>query len=295
MNLHRWQSALISLMALAFETKNVGALVVKAPGICVETTIDKPSEQVEIKAPLSLRLRSTREDDLNGIASLLASARVNTDESQWNWKTSMNVLRNKSVLYTLLSHRFRAIKEGEKAAAKLTSNIAFNEADQMRLLWSHDSFRNQLEKAVTMAAEPHIWKQHDFAVCPKNPNSLRHAMITAEDRTTGNVVGFCEVAMMAPPPCHQHDCTSTVYAPTIANLVASSKYRRQGIASALLKSAKRYVHCHWSHDEITLYVEKVNKGAISLYSKQGFRPKGFGDSSEHDGSVYMTQSLRIKE
>lgn len=282
-------------MALVFETKNVGAIVVKAPGIGVDPTVNKPSEQVEITAPLSLRLRSTKEDDLNGIASLLASARVNIDESRWNWKTSMNVLRNKSALYTLLSHRFQAIKEGEKAAAKLTLNDALSEADRMRLLWSHDSFRNQLEKAVTMATEPHIWKQHDFAACPKNPNSLRHVMITAEDRTTGNVVGFCEVAMMALPPCHQHDFTSTAYAPTIANLAASSKLRRQGIASALLKSAKRFVHRQWSHDEITLYVEKANEGAIALYSKQGFRPKGFDDSSEQDGKLYMTQSLLTKE
>lgn len=280
-------------MVLAFETKNVRALVVQAPRMGVDPTINKSSEKVEITAPLSLRLRFTEEDDLNGIASLLASARVNVDESQWNWKTSMNVLRNKSALYTLLSNRFQAIKEGEKAAAKLTLNDSLSESDRMRSLWSHDSFRNQLKRAVAMATEPHIWKQHDFAVCPKNPNSLRHAMITAEDSTTGNVVGFCEIAMMAPPPCHQQDCTSTHYAPTIANLAASSKYRRQGIASALVKSAKRYVHRQWSHDEITLYVEKANKGAISLYSKQGFRPKGFSDSSEQDGKLYMTQSLVV--
>ena len=266
-----------------------------APGIGIDSSFNKPNEQVEITPHLSLRLRSTQEDDLDEIASLLASARVNINESQWNWKTSFNVLRNKSTLYTLLSHRFRAIKEGQKAVAELTSNDALSEADSMRLLWSQASFRNQLEKAVTMAKEPHMMRQHDFAVCPNDPNSLRHAMITAEDCTTGNVVGFCEVAMIAPPPFHQHDCKSTAYAPTIANLVASSKYRRKGIASALLKSAKRYVHSQWSSDEITLYVEKVNKEAISLYSKQGFRPTDFGGGSEQVGELYMTQSLRTSE
>jgi ribosomal protein S18 acetylase RimI-like enzyme len=272
---------------LVSHTKNVTALVVTAPGIGIDSAVNKPSAAVEIAAPLSLRLRSTKEEDLNDIASLLASATVNIHESRWNWKTSMNVLRNKSALYTLLSYRFQAIKEGEKAAAKLILEDAPSETDRMRLLWSHDSFRRKLEKAVNMAKEPHIWKQHNFSLCPNNPNLLRHAMITAEDCITGNVVGFCEVAMMS-------DCTLTAYAPTIANLATCSKYRRQGIASALLKSAKRYVHRQWSHDEITLYVEKENEGAIFLYSKQGFRPKGC-NSSEQDGKLYMTQSLLTNE
>jgi ribosomal protein S18 acetylase RimI-like enzyme len=278
-----WIPALISFMALVSQTKNVASLVVTAPGIGIDSTVEKQFQTVENTTPLSLRLRSTKEDDLNDIASLLASATVNIDESRRNWKTSMNVNRNKSAFCTLLSHRFQALQEGEKIVAKLMVEDALSATERMKLLWSHDSFRRKLEKAVKKAKEPHIWKQNNFSCCPNNPNSLRHAMITAEDCITGDVVGFCEVAMMA-------DCTLTAYAPTIANLATCSKYRRQGIASALLKSAKRYVHRQWSQDEISLYVEKENKGAISLYSKQGFRPKGF-DSSDQDGKLYMTQSL----
>jgi ribosomal protein S18 acetylase RimI-like enzyme len=279
-----WKSALISSMLFVSQATNLASLVITAPRIHIDSVANKPVQHVESPTPLSLLVRSTKEDDLNDIASLLASATVNIDESRRNWKISMNVNRNKAAFYTLLSHRFQAVQEGKKAAAKLVSEDALlSETDRIRLLWSHDSFRRKLEKAVNMAKEPHIWKQHNFRYCPNNPNSLRHAMITAEDSNTGDVVGFCEVSMMA-------DCTFTAYAPTIANLATCSKYRRRGIASALLKSAKRYVHFQWSHDEITLYVENENKGAIALYSKQGFRPKGF-DSSEKDGKLYMTQSL----
>jgi len=278
------------ILIQSFETV---ALVVSAPGLPIDTLVDTaPREHVKTATPpLLLRVRSTKEDDLNEISSLLASANINSADSDWNWKTSMEVLRNKSALKSLLSSRHGAMKEGERAAKCVPLDDAINDKDRMRLLWAHDSFRRKLEKAATLAKEPHVWKEQNLDVCPQDSDSLQHAMITAEDATTGSIVGFCEVAMLALPPCQQEECSSTAYAPTIVNLATSPKHRRQGIASSLLKSATQYVQRRWSSNEITLYVRSANKGAIALYGKHGFLPKGFSESRDA-GELYMTKSLQ---
>jgi ribosomal protein S18 acetylase RimI-like enzyme len=206
----------------------------------------------------------------------------------------MQVLRNKSAFYNLLSSRYEVMREGERAAKRVPLDDAINDADRMRLLWAHDSFRQKLEKAATMAKEPHVWKSKDnFSVCPQDASSvLQHAMITAQDVTTGNVVGFCEVAMLALPSDQQDECATVACAPTIANLATSQKHRRQGIASSLVKSAQQYVQRKWDREDLSLYVESANKGAIALYSKHGFRSHG-RDSSGKDaqGEIYMTKAL----
>ena len=284
------QTAIISLLLLLAQSVDTAALVVSAPGIRIDTFVDTaPREPVETVAPpLSLRLRSTTEGDLKDIASLLASATARTDESQWNWKTTMEVLRSKSALHNLLSSRYEAMKEGVRAAKLVPLDDSSNNVDHMRLIWDNDSFRTRLEKAATLAKEPHVWKEQSFDAFPQDFNSLRHAMITAEDRATGRIIGFCEIAMLKLPSCYQTERTPVVYAPTIVNLATSSKHRRQGVASALLKSAKRYVHRKWSYGEIALYVKSSNRGAVALYSKHGF--KSFGESE--NGELYMTKSLR---
>jgi ribosomal protein S18 acetylase RimI-like enzyme len=283
-------STIFSLLLILTTNIETIALVASAPGISVNTFVDTaPQGPVEIAAPpLSLRLRSTTECDLHDVASLLATVTTNADESQGNWKTSMEILRNKSAWHILLSSRYEAMKEGERAAKHEPLDDAINNVDRMRLLWAHDSFRRKLEKAAAMAKEPHVWKDQSYNECPQHPDSLRHAMITAEDRTTGRLVGFCEVAMLALPSIHQTECVSIACAPTIVNLATSPKHRRQGIAFALLTSAEHYVQRKWSHDEITLYVESANDGAVALYSKHGFT-QGIGESN---GKLYMTKAIQ---
>lgn len=284
-------SLFILILLILSQSFQTDALVASAPGIPVESLVDTRTQgpaRVTEAPPISLRVRSTNEQDLTEIASLLASANVDTDESQWNWKTSMEVLRNKSAYHNLLSSRYSAMQEGARLAKHVPLDNDLCSEDRIRLLWSHDSFRKKLDKAATMAKETHVW--NDFVVCPRDTNMLRHKMITAEDATTGNVVGFCEVAMLAFPSSHQDSCESVAFAPTVANLVTSSKHRRQGIASSLLKSARNYVERQWSSDEIALYVDPSNKGAIALYSKHGFlESKGARDDAD---VLFMTKSLQ---
>lgn len=292
------QSCLIAIIViLSFSIETAALVVSPAPGgISIDSFVDTRqtnSDNVAAPSPLVLRIRLTREDDLPEISSLLASACIAEEESQWNWKTSMEVLRNKVDMQNLLASRYGAIKEGKRAATRVPLDDSITDSDKMRLLWSHDAFRRKLKKAATLAKEPHLWKQCDFSVAPQDPNTLRHAMITAEDVITGSIVGFCEIAMLALPSSSQDELTSVAVAPTIANLASSSKHRRRGIASSLLKSAKEYVQRQWSSDEIALYVDSANEGAISLYSKHGFIPKSL---SERDGGeLYMSKSFQKQE
>jgi ribosomal protein S18 acetylase RimI-like enzyme len=283
---------------LALKSVETAALIVSSPGaIGIDTKLvtSPPEEHIHhlaAQAPLVLRIRSTREQDLPQVTSLLASASIATDESKWNWKTSMQVLRTKSTMQSLLSSRLDAINEGQRVAASLPLHDSVSNSDKMRLLWSHDDFRRKLEKAATLAQEPHVWNHFDFCYHSNHPNILRHTMMTAEDVLTGNVVGFCEVAMLALPSSRRNEVESISSAPTIANLASSKKHRRRGIASSLLKSAKELVQRQWSSDEIALYVDSANKGAISLYSKHGFIPK---EIERERGVLYMTKSFQQKE
>jgi ribosomal protein S18 acetylase RimI-like enzyme len=98
-------------------------------------------------------------------------------------------------------------------------------------------------------------------------------MITAVNDDTGEVVGFVEIAMLPVPPSIESSNDSTIipYAPTIANLVTCPEYRRRGIASTLLESAKRYVKQQWDRaPHIGLKVDDDNAPAINLYRKHGF-------------------------
>jgi ribosomal protein S18 acetylase RimI-like enzyme len=285
-------SSIVVLVVLSLIFIKTAALVVSSP---VAIGIDTPfvgspprkDQLAKVGTPrLVLRIRSTTENDLAEVASLLASASISADESQWNWKTSMQVLRTKSEMHTLLSSRLEAIKEAQQIAARdATPNV-----DRMKLLWSHHDFRRKVEKAATLAKEPHVLRSSDFCIPPDDPKALHHAMITAEDVTTGTIVGFCEIAMLAHPSSSQDEVEFIASAPTIVNLASSTRHRRRGIASSLLKSAKELVQRQWSSNEIALYVDSANKGAISLYSKHGFIPKDF--SKRDGGELYLTASVR---
>lgn len=75
----------------------------------------------------------------------------------------------------------------------------------------------------------------------------------------------------------------------IANLAIHPGYRRQGIASALLKEAIAYAERH-DLQRLTLEVRTSNQAAIALYRQFGFeldgiRP-GFYDSPKEDAAIY---------
>ncbi len=256
-------SSIVVLVVLSLIFIKTAALVVSSP---VAIGIDTPfvgspprkDQLAKVGTPrLVLRIRSTTENDLAEVASLLASASISADESQWK--------------------------------QQIAARDATPDVDRMKLLWSHHDFRRKVEKAATLAKEPHVLRSSDFCIPPDDPKALHHAMITAEDVTTGTIVGFCEIAMLAHPSSSQDEVEFIASAPTIVNLASSTRHRRRGIASSLLKSAKELVQRQWSSNEIALYVDSANKGAISLYSKHGFILK---DCSKRDGGeLYMTASV----
>jgi ribosomal protein S18 acetylase RimI-like enzyme len=276
------------------------ALVISFPRAISELIpADLSSNDIDRKMiPLSLRIRSTREEDIPKISALLATAGMENEESN-SFAASINKMRLSASFQSLLSPRFQALQKGREVISQVSKycldlagkNNDFEKisaANRLRLIWEHDSFRSYLQKASLLSNEPHIWKDHNFYLCPSDPSQLQHMMVTAEDRTSGSIVGFCEVAMLLPP--HAKDVTDAV--PTIVNLVISRQYRRRGVANRLLATTMLHVARFWnqsSSDEIALYVASDNESAISLYKKNGFQPRHpWTSSSDHS---YFTKTV----
>ena len=231
-------------------------------------------------------VRKTTKEDIQQISSLLAAASVCDDADALNWNTKMQILRDESTYKKQLSQRMDVLEAGRKAAQRArpalveAGLIDENEEEcsidddhsdhRVRVIWSDDAFRQKLERATNaIDTERHAWQGFNFAVAP-NPSLLQHVMLSAVDASTNQIAGFCEVAML-PMPDETDGCSTC--SPMITNLVTNPNYRRRGIATNLLKSARRYVRCCWgSCVDMTLglYVERDNDAAKKLYSRQGF-------------------------
>jgi ribosomal protein S18 acetylase RimI-like enzyme len=64
------------------------------------------------------------------------------------------------------------------------------------------------------------------------------------------------------------------YAPLMSNLAVSRKYRRRGLAEAMVKACEDYIRKTWPDEynhSLYLYVERRNTRAIQLYQKLGYR------------------------
>ncbi|CAB9507561.1 FR47-like protein [Seminavis robusta] len=255
------------------------------------------------------RIRSTRRPDVEPVADLLSSA-ITGDAS--GFKARVERLRIKSSVETTLDLRVRAIQEGKQHLSQAVATPpgeAINEkSDHLRFLWSNESFRNKIAQAAELSSEPHPWGYHNFAMAPKDPNWLRHEMITAECTRTGAIVGFCEIAMLLSPPQtappqsygdsgggnEEEEYYTTRCLPTIANLVVSPEWRRRGIAKGLIRSAERVVERKWKSDELGLYVEKRNTKAIYLYSNAGFQVQASLQEEDNPDKWYMCKELKTQ-
>jgi GNAT superfamily N-acetyltransferase len=60
-------------------------------------------------------------------------------------------------------------------------------------------------------------------------------------------------------------------APLMSNLAVSPKYRRRGLAEALVAAVEERARDEWGYDECYLYVERSNQAAVRLYQKLGYR------------------------
>jgi len=214
-----------------------------------------------------VRIRSTKDSDIDDIAALLAST-LHEPCGEFNWKASLDTLRRVKSFKHLIGNRFYTLLEGKKAISTIDASILSDEsqeAERLRIMWNCDSFRSLVQTAAEQSKEPHAWTDHNFALCPEDLSYLQHKMFTVQDAASGSILGFCEVAMMLTPNTDNCDMN-----PTIANLVTSPEYRRCGIGSSLLASVKRYVKQNWRSEKLALYVKRSNARAIGLYQKQGF-------------------------
>ena len=253
---------------------------------------------------LDLRIRATTEGDIMQVANMLTHALLEEDgvgaaAGKHNKQKLLSPLQSmkfrniRSGVAPLLQSRMNAIKIGRKILGDhLGKGTLENmeEADQLRLLWSNDNFRNSVGKAASLSNEPHIWNDHNFACAPQSFNWLFHKMITAENAYTGEIIGFCEIAMLSQPSdgdsseSNTYGIGSSVFdeecslleeepgVPTIVNLVTSADYRRRGVGSTVMNSAMNYLQKSSStFNEIALYVEEENDSAIKMYERLGFQ------------------------
>lgn len=222
----------------------------------------------------------------------------------------LQFLRIKTSVEDMLLARLHAIQVAERtmdACDIQYEDVPLSEPDKLRYLWSNERFRRTMERAAKLSNEPHRWNDHNFACAPKTMECLQHKMLTAEDAQTGELLGFCEIAMLLHPSSQTSSSSSStttatagddhniVLRPTIVNLVVSEKHRRRGIASRILRSAKNYAGQVWEADELNLYVEETNTAAISLYRRLGFQhttDSNQQQGQEHQTQLYMTLPLR---
>ena len=294
--------ALFTLVLLCLSLK-CQSLVVSAPRIAIPSDSRTASnDEQTIGESVTLRIRSTKASDVDQISGLLAAALVNPDDTtqgkSWkNWKISMELLKMKAALEKILVSRVHAIAEGKKVFGRLSAFdlLELSEFDILRFVWSNDGLRQNIERAARTSPEPHVWRGHNFDIAPLESCWLQHKMFTAEDAETGDVIGYCEVAMISGPGSNGNGECESLNAPTILNLVTSPKYRRRGIASRLMKTAVRYVSQEWSHEErLSLYVDTENTSAITMYSRLGFEKQA---TLERESRMqwYMSRQLDSKQ
>jgi ribosomal protein S18 acetylase RimI-like enzyme len=272
---------------------------------------------------LDLRIRATTEGDIMQVANMLTHALLEEDgvgvgaaDGKHNKQQLLSPLQSmkfrniRSGVAPLLQSRMNAIKIGRKILHEYFGKGTLEnmeEADQLRLLWSNDNFRKSVEKAASLSNEPHIWNEHNFACAPQSFNWLFHKMITAENAYTGEIIGFCEIAMLS-QPSDGDSSESNTYGrgssffdeecslleeepgvPTIVNLVTSANYRRRGVGSTVMNSAMNYLQKSSStFNEIALYVEEENDSAIKMYERLGFLKDQRVESKKH---WYMTRQI----
>jgi ribosomal protein S18 acetylase RimI-like enzyme len=265
------------------------------------------------KSPLkveNIRIRATTESDIGTLAEMLATAAMPLRNG--GFRAKMQHLWARSDIEQLLNVRLQAMREGKKQLQKCESILQPSSSsddegvvprERLSVLWQSDSFRKLVSKASADTGEDNVWRHHNLAIPPNSETWVQHAQLTAT--ISGTIVGFCEIAMLANPvatsPCCCSDgetSTDTSYvttkqqqfSPAIMNLCVDSHFRRQGIASRLLKSAERLVRRQWKSESfclaIGLYVERNNEAAVALYKSLGYKIQATCPGGDVLGEMY---------
>lgn len=316
----------VSLVAMlsTFGDTSSEALVISPPfgnsnnqGVATIPSVDGDGEAIQQTATISrhrsIRIRSTTESDTTDIAHFLATSLMEQEATtgggggiMGGFKAQIELLKTKSGVESLIGSRIRVMEMAKTVYfphLDRSPQQQMNEADALRYIWSnHDSFRNKIEHAAKLSNEPHIWKDHNFACAPDNGQWFQHKMLTAVDARSGEVVGFCELAMISKPSSSQDsaaadgdddDHDDDIFAPTILNLATAPQHRRKGIATRLLHTACRFVQQEWKEStELTLYVQQDNQAAIALYEALGFGDRQAVDRNGNQ-QYYMAKPLGV--
>lgn len=261
------------------------------------------SQQINPSRVKRFRLRRTSRSDLDAICNMLATESVGSNHF-------MQRLRAKSSFHEQLSHRLQAIDIGRRTYSnfkQLHDDYSVND-----LLSVNGEFKTIIMRAVRSASEPNAWEMHQFDPTTNDSNLLHHVMVTMEDPSSGDVVGFCEIGYLEQmqltseermqvsddslgiprmPEIEEVNFTcdnAPIYAPAILNLVVSPSHRRLGIASRLVNFAHKYSQTQLcqidSNFKLGLYVHPDNHSAVNLYKRKGFEVV----AKSEEGLLYMT-------
>jgi ribosomal protein S18 acetylase RimI-like enzyme len=255
-----------------------------------------------------LRIRTAREEDLAKAAVFLSTASTPDRGGWFSLSYKLDQMFAQSDIEELLKGRCRAIEAGKssfsRAREQLIQRIAAtdvdgNQVDSMddvsdQLLlqywWNHGStgtLKTLIQKAAACTGENNVWCNHNFALTPWCKTWFQHIQMAAEDPVTGEIIGFCEIALLENPLASNDD---PVFALAISNLATSPAWRRRGVATRLLQSAQRYARRQWQADSLGLYVDQENEAAVKLYEKMGYQ-KTVTCSSLDCTMWYMVKAL----
>jgi ribosomal protein S18 acetylase RimI-like enzyme len=272
--------------------------------------------------PSSIRIRTTKEDDLPTIIDLLTYETQLSEQQQHqqrqsqqqqrsslfgNWNINIKKLKSESSFNLQLKDRLNVLQHASKILSHQQQQQQHHQSpDEIRYaLWSDDNFRSKFEKAVrtTKEFEETIWDEWNFAITPQY-DMLHHLMISAiDDDFLGETVGFCEVGICEFPKGimsndnNEDDDAIYRYVPCIGNLVVSPNQRKRGIGKKLVQSVVRLFtiqqqqHQQQMNGLLGLYVDKSNESAIRLYEREGFVIMKGTDETD-DGKIFMLMNTK---
>lgn len=302
-------SCIVKLLSLLLLARRTAAFF---PGL--RRSAPAPSD-ISTVHDVSIRIRKTVESDVPEIAEMLASAVVQDRDTggMARWRIRMDQMFAKADIEALLRGRLCAMREGQLAWQRISQVYADESLeDRLKIFWAtSDRMRNLIEKASQETGEANLWQTHNFVLTPPDRNWFNHLQLTAVDVTTGKIAGFCEVAMLS-NPAEDDTCRITTaivenddndegdrnlqFSPGITNLATATSYRRQGIATKLLRCTERFVRLHWKAERMGLYVEKANDAAMGLYRKLGYSPEVTCDGGDVLGEMwYMVKNLERQD
>jgi len=139
------------------------------------------------------RIRRTQSSDIFAVASMLASESIGVSQESTNWNDNINRLRAQSIIEKQLTYRLSAVEEGRNTAHRMK----VHDNDEI-CLWTNTNLRDKIQTASFLSQEESCWTSHNFELTPTS-DMMNHVMMTAVS-SSGEVVGFCEVAYLPSPP-----------------------------------------------------------------------------------------------